>query len=129
MYHIISNNNSYKQCGLFSSSLLLQHNMDKAKPEDILISRGEEEEEDGYDVVVVGSGYGGSVAACRLSMAGLKVCLVEKGRRWEAQDFPAKSFKILSTIRFESSKLGFSFGPKDALFQVFLYVFKLKYFF
>lgn len=92
--------------------------MDKAKPEDILISRGGEEE-NGYDVVVVGSGYGGSVAACRLSMAGLKVCLVEKGRRWEAQDFPTNSLKILSAFRFESSKLGFSFGPRDALFQVF----------
>lgn len=40
--------------------------------------------EDGYDAVVVGSGYGGSVAACRL--AGVKVCLAEKGRKWEAKD-------------------------------------------
>ncbi|WOG89520.1 hypothetical protein DCAR_0208758 [Daucus carota subsp. sativus] len=52
-------------------------------------------------------------------MAGLKVCLVEKGRRWEAQDFPTSSLKILSTFRFESSKLGISFGPRDALFQVY----------
>ncbi|KAL8113468.1 hypothetical protein AgCh_020688 [Apium graveolens] len=52
-------------------------------------------------------------------MAGLKVCLVEKGRRWEAQDFPTSSSKILSAFRFESSKLGISFGRRDALFQVY----------
>ncbi|XVE61453.1 hypothetical protein DITRI_Ditri06bG0041400 [Diplodiscus trichospermus] len=75
--------------------------------------------EDGYDAVVVGSGYGGSVAACRLSMAGFKVCLVEKGRKWEAKDFPTDSFQIMSAVRMESQNLGVSFGPKDALFQVY----------
>ncbi|XWS59459.1 hypothetical protein CRYUN_Cryun08bG0123700 [Craigia yunnanensis] len=75
--------------------------------------------EDGYDAVVVGSGYGGSVAVCRLSMAGVKVCLVEKGRKWEAKDFPTDSFKIMSAVRMESQNLGVSFGPKDALFQVY----------
>lgn len=75
-------------------------------------------EEDGYDAVVVGSGYGGSVAACRMSMAGLKVCLVEKGRKWEAHDFPTDSVKILSAVRFQNLDYGFDFGPKDALFQV-----------
>ncbi|CAL5387361.1 unnamed protein product [Camellia sinensis] len=74
---------------------------------------------DGYDAIVVGSGYGGSVAACRMSMAGIKVCLIEKGRRWEAQDFPTDSFKIISAARIENRNLGISFGPKDALFQLF----------
>ncbi|KAL5740012.1 hypothetical protein ACOSQ2_029192 [Xanthoceras sorbifolium] len=76
-------------------------------------------EEDGYDAVVVGSGYGGSVAAFRMSMAGIKVCLVEKGRRWEAHDFPTDSLKIMSASRMENRNLGVSFGPKDALFQVY----------
>lgn len=71
-----------------------------------------------YDAVVVGSGYGGSVAACRLSMAGLKVCLFEKGRKWEAKDFPTNSFNILSAVRLENSNLGINFGPQNALFQV-----------
>ncbi|KAF6165869.1 hypothetical protein GIB67_012766 [Kingdonia uniflora] len=73
---------------------------------------------DSYDTVVVGSGYGGSVAACRLSMAGIKVCLFEKGRKWEGPDFPTDSLKILSAARIESKNLGVSFGLKDALFQV-----------
>ena len=77
-----------------------------------------DEDEDSYDAIVVGSGYGGSVAACRMSMAGIKVCLLEKGRKWEAQDFPTNSLKILSSIRYDNKSLGFGLGPKDGLFQV-----------
>lgn len=73
-----------------------------------------------YDAVVVGSGYGGSVAACRLAMASVRVCLLEKGRKWEAQDFPTDSFEMLSAVRMENQNLGISYGPKDALFQVIL---------
>ncbi|KAK2655580.1 hypothetical protein Ddye_008632 [Dipteronia dyeriana] len=75
--------------------------------------------EEGYDAVVVGSGYGGSAAACRMSMAGIKVCLVEKGRRWEAHDFPTDSLKIMSAFRMENRNLGVSFGPKHALLQLY----------
>ncbi|KAJ4830113.1 hypothetical protein Tsubulata_001322 [Turnera subulata] len=74
--------------------------------------------DEGYDAIVVGSGYGGSVAACRMSMAGIKVCLLEKGRRWNPEDFPTNSLKIVKALRVENSNLGFSFGPKDALFQL-----------
>lgn len=41
-----------------------------------------------YDVVVVGSGYGGSIAASRFSRAGLGVCLLEKGKEFQAGEFP-----------------------------------------
>ncbi|KAJ0087839.1 hypothetical protein Patl1_32632 [Pistacia atlantica] len=77
------------------------------------------DEEDGYDAVVVGSGYGGSVASFRMSMGGIKVCLIEKGRQWEAHDFPTDSLKIMSASRVENRNIGVSFGPKDALFQLF----------
>ncbi|KAF5940565.1 hypothetical protein HYC85_021732 [Camellia sinensis] len=77
-------------------------------------------DEEGYDAVVVGSGYGGSVAACRMSMAGIKVCLMEKGRQWQAHDFPTDVFKFMSALRMENTNLGFTFGPKDAVFQVIL---------
>lgn len=41
-----------------------------------------------YDVVVVGSGYGGSIAASRLARAGLQVCLLERGGEFHPGDFP-----------------------------------------
>ncbi|KAJ9184510.1 hypothetical protein P3X46_004225 [Hevea brasiliensis] len=78
-----------------------------------------DKEECGYDAIVVGSGYGGSVAACRMSLAGIKVCLIEKGRRWKAEDFPTDAMKIMAAVRMENQNLGISFGPKHALFQVY----------
>ncbi|KZV40453.1 hypothetical protein F511_41770 [Dorcoceras hygrometricum] len=88
--------------------------MDKSNYQDFLNNGNDQE----YDAVVIGSGYGGSVAACRLSKAGFKVGLMEKGRRWDARDFPTDIFKISSLVRVENSNLGLNFGPKDALFQV-----------
>lgn len=41
-----------------------------------------------YDAVVVGSGYGGGVAACRLARMGLDVAVLEQGRNWRPGDFP-----------------------------------------
>jgi len=36
-----------------------------------------------YDVVVIGSGYGGGVAASRMARGGQSVCLLERGKeRW-----------------------------------------------
>ncbi|XP_077230382.1 uncharacterized protein LOC143866499 [Tasmannia lanceolata] len=77
-----------------------------------------DENRESFDAIVVGSGYGGSVAACRMSMAGIKVCLIEKGRRWEAKDFPTDSFQLMSSVRIEMRNWGVSFGPKDALIQI-----------
>jgi len=41
-----------------------------------------------YDVVVVGSGYGGAIAACRLARTGRSVCVLERGRELHPGDYP-----------------------------------------
>lgn len=41
-----------------------------------------------YDVIVIGSGFGGSVTAARMAEAGKRVLVLERGRRWEPEDFP-----------------------------------------
>jgi cholesterol oxidase len=44
--------------------------------------------ESAYDVVVVGSGFGGGVTACRMAEQGLRVCVLERGRRFGPGDYP-----------------------------------------
>jgi len=45
-------------------------------------------EDQTFDAIVVGSGFGGAVTACRLSEAGLRVCMLERGRRYASVDLP-----------------------------------------
>jgi cholesterol oxidase len=47
-----------------------------------------------YDYIVVGSGFGGSVSAMRLSEKGYSVLVIEKGRRWESSDFPRTNWNL-----------------------------------
>ena len=44
-----------------------------------------------YDYIIIGSGFGGSVSALRLSEKGYKVAVLEKGLRWNPKDFPKTS--------------------------------------
>jgi cholesterol oxidase len=41
-----------------------------------------------FDAVVIGSGFGGSVAACRLAENGKTVCVLERGKRYAPGYFP-----------------------------------------
>ena len=41
-----------------------------------------------HDVVIIGSGFGGAVSACRLAEAGQRVLVLERGRRWTPQTYP-----------------------------------------
>jgi cholesterol oxidase len=47
-----------------------------------------------FDFVVVGSGFGGSVSALRLVEKGWRVLLVEKGRRFGGDDFPTTNWDV-----------------------------------
>ena len=57
-----------------------------------------------FDVAVIGSGFGGSVAALRLSEKGYKVLVIESGARFEDQDFAKNSFDLKKFLFFP--KLG-----------------------
>jgi cholesterol oxidase len=47
-----------------------------------------------FDYVVIGSGFGGSVAALRLCEKGYRVCLVEQGRRFRPGDFAETNWDL-----------------------------------
>ncbi|MBQ1014039.1 GMC family oxidoreductase [Micromonospora sp. M51] len=47
-----------------------------------------------YDVVVIGSGFGGSVTALRLAEKGYSVAVLEAGRRFTDEEFPQTSWRV-----------------------------------
>ncbi|HYH53222.1 MAG TPA: GMC family oxidoreductase [Solirubrobacterales bacterium] len=47
-----------------------------------------------YDWIVIGSGFGGSVSALRLSEKGYKVAVVESGKRFTDKDFPKSTWDL-----------------------------------
>jgi cholesterol oxidase len=53
-----------------------------------------------YDVIVVGSGFGGSVSALRLAEKGYRVAVFESGRRWRPADFPKTNWQLPKALWF-----------------------------
>lgn len=47
-----------------------------------------------YDYIIIGSGFGGSVSALRLSEKGYKVLVIEKGKNYRPQDFPKTNWNL-----------------------------------
>ncbi|HLA07180.1 MAG TPA: GMC family oxidoreductase [Anaerolineales bacterium] len=47
-----------------------------------------------YDYVIIGSGFGGSVSAMRLTEKGYSVLVLERGRRFEDKDFPKTNWNL-----------------------------------
>lgn len=47
-----------------------------------------------YDWIIVGSGFGGSVSALRLTEKGYRVLVIEKGKRFAKEDFPKTNWDL-----------------------------------
>ncbi len=47
-----------------------------------------------YDYIIIGSGFGGSVSALRLSEKGYRVLVIEKGKEFKDSDFPESNWNI-----------------------------------
>jgi cholesterol oxidase len=43
-----------------------------------------------FDALVIGSGFGGAVTSCRLTQAGYRVLVLERGRQWDPTNFPRR---------------------------------------
>lgn len=58
-----------------------------------------------YDVIVVGSGYGGAVMAARLA-PGRRLAVLERGKEWQPADFPSALTGALGEFRSGTKPLG-----------------------
>jgi cholesterol oxidase len=59
-----------------------------------------------YDAIVVGSGYGGGVAASRLARMGYRVALLERGLEWLPGEYPDTPTKALGQFQLEGAEIG-----------------------
>jgi cholesterol oxidase len=66
------------------------------------LSSARESIEDHYDVVVVGTGYGGAIAASRLARAGRRVCVLERGVERQPGEFPDKELEMLESLQIDA---------------------------
>ena len=58
-----------------------------------------------YDYVIIGSGFGGSVSALRLSEKGYKVLVIEKGKWFDNKDFPKSNRDLKKWLWLPSLRL------------------------
>lgn len=82
------------------------------------ISRPFSEAADSHEIVVVGSGYGGGVAASRLARAGRAVTVLERGREIAPGDYPRDPVKGLNEFQVSLSHTGQTLGKADGLYDI-----------
>src|SRR6478672_10705130 len=58
-----------------------------------------------YDVAIIGSGFGGSVAALRAAEKGYRVGVMESGKRWRDEDIPKSQWHLPGFLWFPAAGL------------------------
>ncbi len=69
-----------------------------------------------YDIVVIGSGYGGGIAASRLSRAGKKVCVLERGKEYQPGDYPNTLVHAMEEMQVQTANK--QIGSKTGLYDL-----------
>src|SRR5882757_7964481 len=69
-----------------------------------------------YTVIVVGSGYGGGIAASRLARAGQSVCILERGREYLPGEYPNTQAEVLREVQVDLP--GAHIGSRAALLDI-----------
>ena len=80
------------------------------------LSRPHDQMRTHYDVVVVGSGYGGAIVAARCARAGRAVCVLERGREMHAGDFPSTALGAVGHLQLRRGSR--RYGRSTALFDL-----------
>ncbi len=57
-----------------------------------------------YNVVIIGSGFGGSVAALCAAEKGYRVGVMEAGKRWKDEDIPQTQWNLPRFLWFPAGK-------------------------
>lgn len=71
---------------------------------------------DRYDVVVVGSGYGGGIAASRMARAGRNTCVLERGKELHPSEYPDMQLEALEHVQIDAPQG--HIGSRTSLYDV-----------
>jgi len=93
-------------------SIVDNENLPKLEP----VSSKFETMENHYDVIVIGSGYGGSIVASRIARANKRVCLLEKGKELLPGQYPNTAQSFYNNIQLQLPD-GSIYGPKNNLYS------------
>ena len=68
-----------------------------------------------YTVVIVGSGYGASIAASRLARAGQQVCVLERGKEFQPGEYP--DTELAAVEQMQAATPDGHIGAMDGLYE------------
>src|SRR5271169_5416933 len=81
-----------------------------------MLSRPVDQIQAHYSAVVIGSGYGGAIAAARIARAGRDVCILERGKELHPGEYPNSGLSALREIQVHTPKG--DHGPAAGLFDL-----------